>query len=173
MEPGGLRGWTVRRLLFTREYGSGCMKLPVPLFDSSLCSVSASTQSVTNAQTNSRGNIRQRRDWRMVRCALRRLRGRVSRLNRGSNFAYSSVDLGEAFTYTGSGGRDLKGTKQNPKNLRTAPQTSDQSFQNSYNAALKVSTMFDLIYLACSRSSVLCEPVRRKLSCALSKCPSR
>ncbi|EIW69937.1 hypothetical protein TREMEDRAFT_30208 [Tremella mesenterica DSM 1558] len=47
------------------------------------------------------------------------------------------VDLGEAFTYTGSGGRDLKGTKQNPKNLRTAPQTSDQTFENSLNAALK------------------------------------
>jgi hypothetical protein len=30
------------------------------------------------------------------------------------------VDLGAAFTYTGSGGRDLKGTKANPKNLRTA-----------------------------------------------------
>ncbi|KZT74652.1 hypothetical protein DAEQUDRAFT_659485 [Daedalea quercina L-15889] len=27
------------------------------------------------------------------------------------------VDLGEAFTYTGAGGRDLKGTKQNPKNV--------------------------------------------------------
>lgn len=49
-----------------------------------------------------------------------------------------SVDLGEAFTYTGSGGRDLKGTKQNPKNLRTAPQSFDQSFKNSFNAALKV-----------------------------------
>ncbi|ORX41032.1 PUA-like domain-containing protein [Kockovaella imperatae] len=47
------------------------------------------------------------------------------------------VDLGEAFTYTGSGGRDLKGTKNNPKNLRTAPQTSDQSFSNPKNAALK------------------------------------
>ncbi|WVF68062.1 hypothetical protein IAT40_002825 [Kwoniella sp. CBS 6097] len=47
------------------------------------------------------------------------------------------VDLGYAFTYTGSGGRDLKGTKQKPKNLRTAPQTYDQSFDNSFNAALK------------------------------------
>jgi len=94
-------------------------------------------------------------------------------VNRGCDFAYSSVDLGEAFTYTGSGGRDLKGTKQNPKNLRTAPQTSDQSFQNSYNAALKVSTMFDLIYLACSRSCVLCEPVRSNSPRALSNCPSR
>lgn len=49
------------------------------------------------------------------------------------------MDLGEAFTYTGSGGRDLKGTKQNPKNLRSAPQTYDQSFENSKNAALKAS----------------------------------
>ncbi|OCF43615.1 hypothetical protein I317_02506 [Kwoniella heveanensis CBS 569] len=47
------------------------------------------------------------------------------------------VDLGYAFTYTGSGGRDLKGTKQKPKNLRTAPQTYDQSFDNTFNAALK------------------------------------
>lgn len=50
----------------------------------------------------------------------------------------ASVDLGVAFTYTGCGGRDLKGTKQNPKNLRTAPQTFDQSFDWSFNAALKV-----------------------------------
>lgn len=47
------------------------------------------------------------------------------------------IDLGYAFTYTGCGGRDLKGTKQNPKNLRTAPQTSHQSFDNPLNAALK------------------------------------
>lgn len=53
--------------------------------------------------------------------------------------ADDSVDLGETFTYTGCGGRDLKGTKQNPKNLRTAPQTFDQSFEHSTNASLKVS----------------------------------
>lgn len=47
--------------------------------------------------------------------------------------------MGEAFTYTGSGGRDLKGTKNAPKNLRTAPQTKDQSFDHNYNAALKKS----------------------------------
>ncbi|KJA29209.1 hypothetical protein HYPSUDRAFT_32591 [Hypholoma sublateritium FD-334 SS-4] len=47
------------------------------------------------------------------------------------------VDLGYAFTYTGSGGRDLKGTKQNPKNLRTAPQSSDQTFENNFNKMLK------------------------------------
>jgi E3 ubiquitin-protein ligase UHRF1 len=48
-----------------------------------------------------------------------------------------SVDLGVAFTYTGCGGRDLKGTAQNPKNLRTAEQTSDQSFDWPLNAAIK------------------------------------
>ncbi|XP_022109613.1 E3 ubiquitin-protein ligase UHRF1-like isoform X2 [Acanthaster planci] len=37
------------------------------------------------------------------------------------------LDLGESFTYTGEGGRDLKGTKANPKNLRTAPQSRDQT----------------------------------------------
>lgn len=26
--------------------------------------------------------------------------------------------MGEGFTYTGAGGRDLKGTKANPKNVR-------------------------------------------------------
>ncbi|KAF9643648.1 hypothetical protein BDM02DRAFT_3104129 [Thelephora ganbajun] len=49
------------------------------------------------------------------------------------------VDEGYAFTYTGSGGRDLKGTKIAPKNLRTAPQSSDQTFDNNFNRALKVS----------------------------------
>ncbi|KAF8597604.1 hypothetical protein BDV93DRAFT_527279 [Ceratobasidium sp. AG-I] len=49
------------------------------------------------------------------------------------------VDMGEAFTYTGSGGRDLKGTKANPKNLRTAPQSSHQTFENSFNRSLQVS----------------------------------
>jgi E3 ubiquitin-protein ligase UHRF1 len=54
-----------------------------------------------------------------------------------ANIARRSIDLGVAFTYTGCGGRDLKGTKQNPKNLRTAPQTSHQTFSNPMNAALK------------------------------------
>lgn len=36
------------------------------------------------------------------------------------------LDYGVCFTYTGEGGRDLKGTKANPKNLRTAPQSKDQ-----------------------------------------------
>ncbi|TFK89773.1 hypothetical protein K466DRAFT_574615 [Polyporus arcularius HHB13444] len=69
----------------------------------------------------------------------------VAGISAGPQGAYSvalsggyedDVDLGEAFTYTGSGGRDLKGTKANPKNLRTAPQTSDQTFENNYNKAL-------------------------------------
>ncbi|KAJ3475177.1 hypothetical protein NLI96_g12010 [Meripilus lineatus] len=47
------------------------------------------------------------------------------------------VDLGEGFTFTGSGGRDLKGTVKNPKNLRTAPQSSDQTFEAPGNKALK------------------------------------
>ncbi|KAJ7597069.1 PUA-like domain-containing protein [Mycena floridula] len=47
------------------------------------------------------------------------------------------VDLGYAFTYTGSGGRNLKGTKAAPKNLRTAPQSSDQSFDSNFNNALR------------------------------------
>ncbi|KXN89993.1 E3 ubiquitin-protein ligase UHRF1, partial [Leucoagaricus sp. SymC.cos] len=47
------------------------------------------------------------------------------------------VDLGYAFTYTGSGGRDLKGTKAAPKNLRTAPQSSDQTFENNFNKMLQ------------------------------------
>ncbi|KAI0662803.1 hypothetical protein C8Q70DRAFT_908776 [Cubamyces menziesii] len=47
------------------------------------------------------------------------------------------VDLGEAFTFTGSGGRDLKGTKDKPKNLRTAPQSCDQTFENPFNRALQ------------------------------------
>ncbi|EKD05383.1 hypothetical protein A1Q2_00342 [Trichosporon asahii var. asahii CBS 8904] len=70
------------------------------------------------------------------------------------------VDLGEAFTYTGSGGRDLKGTKQNPKNLRTAPQTFDQSFDNFNNAALKVSSRTQVDMLTEQRSAETRKPVR-------------
>ncbi|KAL4069592.1 PUA-like domain-containing protein [Scleroderma yunnanense] len=47
------------------------------------------------------------------------------------------VDDGYAFTYTGAGGRDLKGTKAAPKNLRTAEQSFDQSFEHNHNKALK------------------------------------
>ncbi|KAF8642290.1 hypothetical protein AX16_009560 [Volvariella volvacea WC 439] len=48
-----------------------------------------------------------------------------------------NVDLGYAFTYTGCGGRDLKGTKAAPKNLRTAPQSCDQSFDNRRSCETK------------------------------------
>ncbi|EED79579.1 predicted protein [Postia placenta Mad-698-R] len=50
----------------------------------------------------------------------------VAGISGGPDGAYSialsggyedDVDLGEAFTYTGAGGRDLKGTKTNPKNV--------------------------------------------------------
>ncbi|CAL1290946.1 unnamed protein product, partial [Larinioides sclopetarius] len=45
------------------------------------------------------------------------------------------VDLGDSFIYTGEGGRDLRGTKTNPKNLRTAPQSKDQLLEKG-NLAL-------------------------------------
>ncbi|XP_063952482.1 uncharacterized protein LOC129255401 [Lytechinus pictus] len=45
------------------------------------------------------------------------------------------LDMGECFTFTGQGGRDLRGTKNNPKNLRTAPQSKDQSLERG-NLAL-------------------------------------
>ncbi|KAK2461892.1 hypothetical protein APHAL10511_006355 [Amanita phalloides] len=69
----------------------------------------------------------------------------VAGISGGQEGAYSvalsggyedDVDLGYAFTYTGSGGRDLKGTKTAPKNLRTAPQSSDQSFEHPFNKTL-------------------------------------
>ncbi|KAF8626539.1 hypothetical protein AX15_004842 [Amanita polypyramis BW_CC] len=69
----------------------------------------------------------------------------VAGISGGTKGAYSvalsggyedDVDLGYAFTYTGSGGRDLKGTKASPKNLRTGPQSSDQSFEHGFNKAL-------------------------------------
>lgn len=52
--------------------------------------------------------------------------------------------MGDMFTYTGAGGRDLKGTAKNPKNLRTAAQTFDQSFDHVNNAALKVGVLHHL-----------------------------
>ncbi|XP_064602308.1 uncharacterized protein LOC135468152 [Liolophura sinensis] len=60
----------------------------------------------------------------------------VAGIHGGEDGAYSialsggyedDIDLGECFTYTGEGGRDLKGTKSNPKNLRTAAQSKDQT----------------------------------------------
>lgn len=49
------------------------------------------------------------------------------------------VDDGDRVLFTGSGGRDLKGTPQNRKNLRTAPQSCDQTFSNTTNASLLAS----------------------------------
>ncbi|GAA6039034.1 hypothetical protein JCM8097_000166 [Rhodosporidiobolus ruineniae] len=46
------------------------------------------------------------------------------------------VDLGERLTFSGSGGRDLKGTPGKEKNLRTAAQSFDQTWDNPLNAAL-------------------------------------
>ena len=51
------------------------------------------------------------------------------------------IDLGETFTYTGSGGSVLQGVVNGKRlNLRTAPQTFDQSFQSNLNAALLTSS---------------------------------
>lgn len=47
------------------------------------------------------------------------------------------VDSGDTVTFTGSGGRDLRGTPAKRKNLRTAPQSTHQSFANPLNAALR------------------------------------
>jgi E3 ubiquitin-protein ligase UHRF1 len=47
------------------------------------------------------------------------------------------LDEGSTVTFTGCGGRDLRGTPAKRKNLRTAPQSMHQSFQNPLNAALK------------------------------------
>ncbi|KAK6634712.1 hypothetical protein RUM43_012114 [Polyplax serrata] len=47
------------------------------------------------------------------------------------------VDEGHTFLYTGAGGRDLKGTATNPKNLRTAPQTRDQELEGTNLSLVK------------------------------------
>ncbi|GAA5872269.1 hypothetical protein JCM3774_003331 [Rhodotorula dairenensis] len=47
------------------------------------------------------------------------------------------VDMGDRLTFSGAGGRDLSGTVKQPKNLRTAPQSCDQSWDHALNAALK------------------------------------
>lgn len=56
------------------------------------------------------------------------------------NGGYSDdVDRGDVLTYTGSGGRSLKGAVSNLKNLRTGPATHDQTLEGNegrYNAAL-------------------------------------
>ncbi|OLL23852.1 E3 ubiquitin-protein ligase UHRF1 [Neolecta irregularis DAH-3] len=47
------------------------------------------------------------------------------------------VDNGYEFIYTGAGGRDLKGTEETRKNLRTAPQSKDQEASSTNMALMK------------------------------------
>lgn len=47
------------------------------------------------------------------------------------------IDMGDRLTFSGSGGRNLTGTKDQPKNLRTAPQSADMEWtENERNMAL-------------------------------------
>ncbi|XP_075225856.1 uncharacterized protein LOC142326996 isoform X2 [Lycorma delicatula] len=68
----------------------------------------------------------------------------VSGIHPGPEGAYSialsggyedNYDGGESFTYTGAGGRELRGTSDKPKNLRTGPQVKDQTLEGA-NASL-------------------------------------
>ncbi|XP_046862747.1 E3 ubiquitin-protein ligase UHRF1-like isoform X1 [Xenia sp. Carnegie-2017] len=70
----------------------------------------------------------------------------VGGIHRGYDGCYSialsggyedDLDFGECFTFTGEGGRDLKGTKANPKNLRTAPQSKNQTLTRGNLALTK------------------------------------
>jgi len=86
----------------------------------------------------------------MACCADGVHRPTVAGIHSGHEGAYSislsggyedDVDLGDCFTYTGEGGRALKGT-DGTKNLRTAPQSKDQTLTRgnlalSLNAATK------------------------------------
>lgn len=74
------------------------------------------------------------------------MRPPVAGIHAGPEGAYSialsggyedDVDLGDCFTYTGEGGRALRGTKTKPKNLRTAPQSKDQTLDRG-NLALSL-----------------------------------
>nr|CAH0112559.1 unnamed protein product [Daphnia galeata] len=74
------------------------------------------------------------------------MRPPVAGIHGGPEGAYSialsggyedDMDLGDCFTYTGEGGRALKGTKAKPKNLRTAPQSKDQTLTKG-NLALSL-----------------------------------
>jgi len=85
-------------------------------------------------------------ETRMACCADGVQRPTVAGIHAGPEGAYSislaggyedDVDLGDCFTYTGEGGRALKGTKANPKNLRTAPQSKDQTLTRG-NLALSL-----------------------------------
>ena len=85
-------------------------------------------------------------DMRIACCADGVHRPTVAGIHAGPEGAYSialsggyedDVDLGDCFTYTGEGGRALKGTKAQPKNLRTAPQSKDQELTKG-NLALSL-----------------------------------
>jgi hypothetical protein len=84
-------------------------------------------------------------ETRMEFCVVGVHRPTVAGIYGGPDGAYSialsggyedDIDRGEFFTYTGEGGRDLKGTAMKPKNLRTAPQSKDQTLSKG-NLALK------------------------------------
>ncbi|CAG0885449.1 unnamed protein product [Darwinula stevensoni] len=87
-------------------------------------------------------------DSRMECCAAGIHRPTVAGIHAGGEGAYSLVvsggyeddnenDQGDIIIYTGEGGRDLKGTKTNPKNLRTAPQSKDQELSRGNEALVK------------------------------------
>nr|CAH0107673.1 unnamed protein product [Daphnia galeata] len=85
-------------------------------------------------------------ETRMACCADGVQRPTVAGIHAGPEGAYSislsggyedDIDLGECFTYTGEGGRALKGTASDPKNLRTAPQSKDQTLTRG-NLALSL-----------------------------------
>ncbi|KAK4006052.1 hypothetical protein OUZ56_011182 [Daphnia magna] len=85
-------------------------------------------------------------ETRMACCADGIHRPTVAGIHAGPEGAYSislsggyedDVDIGECFTYTGEGGRALKGTESDPKNLRTAPQSKDQTLTRG-NLALSL-----------------------------------
>jgi len=81
----------------------------------------------------------------MACCADGVQRPTVAGIHAGPEGAYSislaggyedDLDLGDCFTYTGEGGRALKGT-DGTKNLRTAPQSKDQTLTRG-NLALSL-----------------------------------
>ena len=85
-------------------------------------------------------------ETRMACCADGVQRPTVAGIHAGPEGAYSislaggyedDVDLGDSFTYTGEGGRALKG-KDGTRNLRTAPQSFDQTLTRG-NLALSLS----------------------------------
>ncbi|KAF0287146.1 E3 ubiquitin-protein ligase UHRF1 [Amphibalanus amphitrite] len=83
---------------------------------------------------------------RLECCADGIHRPTVAGIHSGPSGAYSialsggyedDLDWGDCFTYTGEGGRDLKGTAAQPKNLRTAPQSKNQELTRGNLALTK------------------------------------